>query len=246
MTGNEVLSLCKRKIKNNSTAVDWETYFQLVVDDIFGRKVWKFSQRQLMYIHPQNIFEKTFDADSVELSLTKINSIRCTRSFAGNPPVPVTGTSNPLDYIPLQRFMKLYPEQTEYFDQLCWTELHEGDGSTGKQIGIYGLSADDFAVWIDGDFIPTININDGEIPILPRQFHRLIYFGVVMHAADDNGQDKLSLRAERWYERGIDQLIDWDRRNPAFWPVKRAYDQDLPARNGPYFPSNFPMGVGRP
>jgi hypothetical protein len=245
MTGNEILALVKKRIKNTSSTIDWDSLFQIIIDDIFSREQWKFAQRQLNYIHTGNVFEKTFDADPDELALSKIKSIRVVSSLAFPGPIPGTSTARALQYIPLQRFMDLYPEQVEVGEQWCWTELHSGDGSNGKQIGIYMLASDDFSVWIDGDFIPVINIGDSPIPILPKQFHRLVFYGVTMLAAEETGLDKLAIQSERRYEQGISLMQTWNMRMPAYWPVKRPYDSDITTRKGPFFPSNFPFGVGR-
>lgn len=247
MSPNEIITVAKKRIKNSGSAIDWNSLYAMIIDDIFTRKTWKFAQGELNYIHSQNLFEKQFNDDMVELSLSKIKSIRLTTSYTigGGVPVPVPNTTRELDYEPLQRFMYLYPDQTIQGIPFVYTELFENDGTSGKKIGVYYLPSSDASVWVHGDFIPTYTINSAPMPILPIQFHRLVSYGLIMHAADEMGQDKLSAKAEKWFEMGIARMDIWDTRNGKYHMTKMSEEGPLPPRKGPFFPENYPFGIGR-
>lgn len=245
MTPTEIINVAKKRVKNNTTGIDWNNLFAITIDDIFTRKQWKFAQSQLEYQHPASTFSYELDDNAIQLALFKIKTIGFTMSFTvggGGELIPDANTAVELDYEPLQRFMYMYPDQIQDGTPRIYTELRGNDGTNGLMIGIYPRPSSNAAVYIRGDFKPAYTIDTNPMPILPVQFHRLVSYGIIMHAADEAGQDKLSLKAERWYEQGIDRLDTWDIRNQKYLVERKSYEDGL-IRKGPYYPDNFARGT---
>ena len=236
MTGDGIITMAKKRLKNASNSIDWNSIFAIVIDDLFTRKEWKFAQKTITFVQLASTFEKQFSANATEKALNHIKSIRY-----------LSGTnSRELDYVPMQRFRTLYPDENEGGTPELYTELLANDGTNGMKIGIYPQLGSLTTFSIDGGFIPSYIIDTNPLPILPVQFHRLVFHGVVMHAADEAGQDKLSAKAERWYEMGIDKLDTWDIKNHKYLVNRKPYDDpSLFNRRGPFYPDNFPRRVGR-
>lgn len=242
MTPNQILTKAKKRVRTNTANLDWTGFYEDVIDEIFSKKPWKFARREINYIHPQQTFEKTFDADATELSLNKLVSAYYTLSYITGgmgPPVPTAGSSKNLEYIPYYEFNRYYPDHTldGYPDYI--TIIKDNDGLNGMQIGIFRRPVSDAAIWIYGDFIPTYVINDTPMPILPKQFHRIVTYGVIAYAAEENGQDSLSNKAYAKFTKGLIELDEWDRMNPIYKPVFQPYDNTI-IRKGPRFPYNYP------
>lgn len=244
MTPNEIITIAKKRLKNFSSSIDWDTLYGIVIDDIFTRKQWKFAQGELNYIHFQSTFDKEFKDTAAEKALMKIKSVRVSTNYAPGP-IPLGNIGRPLEYIPMQRFMSLYPDHNIEGIPYCFTEITGGDGTNGMHIGLYYVPNSDVAVWVIGDFIPAYVINDNPMPILPLQFHRIVSFGLIMHGADEAGQDKLSARAERWYETGLARMDTWDIKNGVYHMKRLSDEGDGYFRTGPFFPENYPRFRGR-
>ena len=251
MTGNTAKTLAQARVKNtNTTNYDWNSFFGFVTDEVFSAREWRFARKQLNYIHPQQTFEKTFNLTTTEKSLNKVISLRYTSSYTivMGVPVPVSNSSYELDFKPLQEFMYWYPDQITAGDPFCYTELHGNDGTNGMQIGIYYLPTTDIAVWIDGIFIPSYDINtQGNlvIPILPVQFHRLYVYGMASLAASQAGQDRLFGTERKLFELTLNQLVRYDAANPKHKLFRRSIEDSNLERKGPFFPANFPRGYSR-
>lgn len=242
MTPNQIITKAKKRVRTNTANLDWPGFYEDVIDEIFSKKPWRFARKEINYIHPQQTFEKTFNADSTELSLNHIISAYYTLSFASGglgPPVAQTGTSRELEYIPYIELNKYHPDHMidGYPDYI--TIIRDSDNVSGMQIGIYRRPVSDAAIWVYGDFIPSYVINDNPMPILPKQFHRIVVYGVVAYAAEENGQDQLSNKAYAKFSKGLAELDDWDRTNPIYKPAFQPYDRDV-IRKGPRFPYNYP------
>lgn len=245
MTGNQVKTLVQRRVRDSTTNILWDLLFNMAVDRIFTKRIFKFSRTTLNYIHPQSTFEKTFDGDPTELSLVKIINCTMTTSFSmvGGVPTPASNSAIDLDFVPYHDFVREYPDQLTDGTPSVFTEIRGSDGSTGMQIGIYERPNADAAVWIYGDFIPFIGINDDPIPILPNQFHDLIFEGVLAQAAEEAGKERLCAKAEYRFARRLNELIEWDSRQPSHHPVLHRYGGAR--RSGPFFPGNFDRSVSR-
>lgn len=242
MTPNQIITKAKKRVRTNTTNLDWSGFFEDTIDEIFGKKPWRFARKEINYIHPQSTFDKIFNADAVELSLNHIISAYYTLSFApggGGQPVAQTGTSRELEYIPYIELNKYHPDHMidGYPDYL--TIIQDSDNVSGMHIGIYRRPVSDCAIWIYGDFIPSYTINDNPMPILPKQFHRIVVERIVSFAAEENGQDALMGRAYNKFLKGMEDLDNWDRTNPVYKPAFQPYDRDV-VRKGPRFPYNYP------
>jgi hypothetical protein len=182
-----------------------------------------------------------------ELALNKIVSLRFTTSYSivMGVPVPASNSSLELDFKPLQAFMYMYPDQIVDGVPECYTILHENDGLSGMQIGLYPRPFQDASVWIDGIFIPAIILDTNEIPILPVQFHRMLVFGMASMAASQAGQDALFKRERAFFDRYLADLVAWDAKNAKHIMTKQSIDYPSRDRKGPFFPGDFPRGYSR-
>jgi hypothetical protein len=250
MTGNEVISRAKAKVSRD-TGVDWQAVFQEAWDEVMGEPGWKFTRQELSYIHPANQFEKTFDEDSLQLSLDQIITLRYIPQtvILGGGGMPLTDDYNELPFTALGTFRKLYPYTNLTGTPMTYTQLHPNDGLTGMQIGIYFMPVDDILVWIDGEFTPRYDIVSGadlQIPFIPKKFHRILIYGAAAIAASETGQDATFKQNRGLFNLTLQQLKAFDRANPNFdWRKKSILDSADDRRKGPYFPSNFPRGFGR-
>lgn len=243
MTPNQILTRAKRRVKTNTSNLDWEAFYEIVIDEIFRKKPWRFARREINYVHFQQVFEKTFDDDSEELALTHIVSAYYARSYAlggSGELIPVTGTVHPLTYCPYIIFNQYNPDHTlDGYPELI-TIIRDNDGTNGMQIGIFRRPVSDMPIWIYGDFIPSYNIDDNPMPILPKQFHSMVIDGVIHYAAEENGQEKLSNRARQRFDLAMGQLDDWDRMNPIYQPRFQPYNNQFNLKH-PRFPDNYPQ-----
>lgn len=240
MTPNQIIGKAKKRVRTNTSNLDWNGFYEDVIDEIFSKKTWKFAKREINYIHPQQTFEYTFNATPDELALNKIASAYYARSYAdvGGVIVPTTGSVDHLDYSPYTTFNKYNPDHTlDGYPELL-TLIRDNDGTNGMQIGLFRRPVADVAVWIYGDFIPSYTINDNPMPILPKQFHRIVVDGVIHYAAEENGQEKLSIISRKRFELGLSELDDWDRTNPIYKPQFQPYDRSR-VRRAPRYPDNY-------
>lgn len=240
MTGNEILSLAKKRVKSTNTQVEWAKFYAMVIDEIFSERQWKFARQTLYYIHGASTFEKIFNETTIEKSLSGIINVVMTSNFAivGGVPIPVSNTGRDLVYYPYQDFLHDFPVQTEDGDPLYFTIINTNDGLNGMQIGIYPRPVQESAVWVHGDFIPAYVISDDEMPILPKQFHRMVVDGVIRYAAEELDLPKISRPAESRFLIALEKLKKWDNRNHAYFPIRKPYAQI--SRKGPAFPTNYP------
>ena len=247
MTGNEIVALAKKRLRNDSDGIDWNTHFANVIDEIFTFKTFKFSHNELAYVHSQQTFEKRFDADATELSLNKIITIYYTISYAlvGGIPVPTGNSGKALTYVPYGEFLRMEPDHIRQGYPEVWTIVFENDGKSGIQIGIFPLPLADAAVWIYGEFIPSYAIDGNQLAILPRQFHRLVVDGLIYYGGEEAGQDKLSGTARRRFERGLDNLDFWDSRNPGYIPIFQRRPLGQSGRAIITMPDSFASGRPR-
>src|SRR6185312_5533279 len=213
MTPNQIISRAKAKLRTNTSNIEWDMLFAEAIDIIFGEKPWKFARREINYIHSQQTFEKQFSDTSDELALNKIASAYYATSYAvvGGAVVPTGGTVKNLEYCPYATFNRLNPDHTLNGNPDILTIIRDNDGTNGMQIGIFRRPVADISIWIYGDFIPSYTINDNPLPILPLQFHRLVYYIIVHLAAIETGQDKLAGWGEKMYAGGLVKLDNWDR-----------------------------------
>lgn len=242
MSPNQILTRAKGRIRTNTANLPWNDFFEMAIDDIFRKNVWRFSRQELNYIHPQQTFEYIFNHDSTELSLNKLVSAYYARDHTldgGGVPIPVSGTVFPLDYCPYAIFNSYNPDHTldGYPDNIVL--IRDNDGTNGMQIGIFRRPVQDIPIWIYGDFIPSYTIDSNPLPILPKQFHNMVLDRVIYYAAEENGQEKLSLKAKARFDEAMIDLDNWDRRNPIYRPRFQPYTEGTFLKR-PRWPDNYP------
>lgn len=241
MTPNEIILKAQKRVGTQTLNIDWNGFYGIVIDEIFTEKEWRFARREINVIHFQGLFDKQFNAGSDEISLNKPITVFATSQFAlvGGVPIPAGGTVYELEYMPYSTFIQEYPDHTQPGLPLVYTILADNDGISGIHWGVYPIPSDDMALWVWGDFIPAYTIDNNPMPILPKQFHRIVLDGLIMYAAEEAGKDSLSNKAERRFRYGISKLDAWDRKVPASKPRFRPY---MVRRIGPKlvnWPSNF-------
>lgn len=246
MTGNGIVTLAKSKVKDALSSFDWNTYFAMVIDEIFSAKEWRFARQEMNYIHSASTFEYQMSTTVTEKALNKLIGAYYTTAYTLvlGVPVPTANTSQPLEYWPYSDFIRAYPDHQTDGQPDTITEIIANDGTNGMKIGLYPRPSSDAAVWIYGDFKPSYTIDGNPLPILPLQFHRLVYLGLVREAADDKGRDKLYAKAARDFDKVMGELDDWDRRQPIYRPRFQEYTSS-PIRKRPFYPSNFDASVSR-
>ena len=251
MTPEGIITAAKKRSKDTTSNLDWNLFFQITIDRIFGYRVWKFATNEFNYIHSVGVAEKTFSATATERALNHIRSIRLTTSYTDvlGIPVPASGTAHTLDVVTPQEFFARYPDNVVEGEPQIATIRVNNDGTNGMQISIAPLPNIDSAVWVFGDFIPAYTIDTNPMPILPLQFHWLVVDGVASLACEELGKPALSGRlSERVWgvetggrvvrRGGIHTLEDWDRKNPAHKP-RLSSDRRYDSFRGPSLPENF-------
>lgn len=230
MTGNKAKSLAQKRVKTVGD-IDWDDFFQMVIDDIFTRRKWSFNQLELESSISAGVATKTFAATDTELALNKIVSIRQLLTPAE------------FAFVPVQSFYTYVPNPTAPGVPCMFTILRGNDGLSGMKIRVWPVPTSDTILYVLGDFIPAVGTaGAAEIPILPKQFHSMVVDGMVFMAAEQMGKNELAATAEKRYERRMVHLIEWDQRNPKFH-LRRLKDGTA-MRRGPFMPSNFPDSGG--
>ena len=241
MTPNQILTKAKKRVRTNTSNLDWEGFYADTIDEIFSYKPWRFARREINYIHPQQTFEYQMNHSADELALNKLISMYYSSQYVidgGGAIIASSGSFRPLEYMPYTTLNELYPDhQIDGYPELI-TLIMDNDGTNGMQIGLLRRPVADIAVWIYGDFIPSYTINDSPMPILPKQFHRLVVHGVVHQAAEESGLEKLAAKHLAMFERVILQMDEWDRSNPIYKPQFQPYERSV-IRKGPRFPDNY-------
>lgn len=242
MTGNEIVTLAKKRIQDTSNSVDWNSLFAMTIDEIFTEKRWRFARQELNYIHPQSVGDYQFNTTPTELALNRILEMRVTTSYTivMGVPIPVANTQTIIDYLPMPEFRELYLDNIVEGTPLHFTIVTDNDGTNGMHIVVGPAPNTDAAIWIDGDFIPSYSIDANPMPILPKQFHRMVVDGIVHLAAEERDLPKKSAVARRRFEVALAKLDLWDVRNSKHNPVLKPYSRT--PRRGPFFPAEF----GRP
>lgn len=246
MTPNQVLTRAKKRLRDSSSGLDWSGFYQDAIDEIFSLKEWRFARREINYVHPASTFEYQLNHDADEKALNKLISAYCTTSYAlvGGIPIPSAGTAVPLAYYPYAAFLRDFPDHvTDGLPQYI-TEIVRNDGTNGGTIALYYRPNADAAVWLYGDFIPSYVVDDNPIPVLPRQFHRILIDKVVEMAAEEKGMEKMSAKAESRFNKGILQLDTWDSSQPIYRPQYQPY-RGLSTNKFLRYPPNYPIEVSR-
>lgn len=251
MTGNQIITRAKKRMKDSASGVDWSGFFADAIDEIFSVKEWRFARGEINYIHPQATFEYQLNASANEKAISKMISAYCATSFTliGGTVVPSAGSCYPLSYYPYAEFIRDFPDHSITPNGIprYITEIVRNDGTNGSTIGLYPMPTSDTAVWIYSDLIPSYNIDDNPLPVLPRQFHRMVIDKVVELAAEEKGLDGMSKRAEGRFAKALAQLDIWDGSQPIYkpryQPARTNFLQGGP--KGVRYPDNFPVEVSR-
>jgi hypothetical protein len=246
-TPNEIILKAQKKVKTKTTGIDWNSLYAEIIDEIFTFKPWRFARKEINYTQPQQTFDYQFNHTPEELALNKPISAYYTLQFAiggGGTPTPTSNTSHELVYYPYSDFISDFPDHSLPGMPKYITIITDNDGTNGLHIGTYPQPTSDMATWIYGDFIPSYTINDLQMPILPVQFHSVVSYGIIREAADELGQETLSMKYGQRFSLGIARMDDWDRRNPIYKPRLKPYGGSS-IRKGPFLPPNYPVGWSR-
>ena len=251
MTGNQIITRAKKRLKDSASGVDWSGFFADAIDEIFSAKEWRFARGEINYIHPQNSFEYQLNNSASETSINKLISAYCATSYTllGGIPVPTAGSCYPLSYYPYAEFVRDFPDHsiTPPGIPRFITEIVRNDGTNGSIIGLHPLPTSDTAVWLYSDLIPSYNIDDSPLAVLPRQFHRMVIDKIVELAAEEKGVDGMSKRAEGRFAKAMAQLDIWDGSQPIYKPRYQPA-RSLGMFGGPKgvrYPDNYPVEVSR-
>lgn len=328
MSPDQIISLAQKKMKQSASTIDWNSYYAIVIDDIFTRKQWKFAQVSSGYIQLASASRKVFSGystslttvtngttlltsvglfvppiivgqvisgpgivlgttivtintpSSITMSIAATDSTSNSRTFTGDPTLELSvnklkalaysmnftgsgtalspfvidkGSVRPIMYVPLQRYREGIPDggiSVTTGNPMYYTEIRANDGTSGLDISIWPAPSSNVCVLWTADCIPSYAVNSSPMPILPLQFHRLVYYGIVREAAEEIGQDRLATKAANMFDQGIARLDIWDSKNPKYNVQRLPYDDEFMggygyAGPGPIFPSNFPIRFGR-